>query len=95
MCGIVAYIGNKDAYPILINGLRRLEYRGYDSAGVAILNTDQQLDGLTFDKTFTDRCSGGSPNRPALGAMLEFVREGDRVFVLSIDRLAKDTCRRL
>lgn len=41
MCGIVAYIGPKDAYPILINGLRRLEYRGYDSAGVALL--DQEL----------------------------------------------------
>lgn len=38
MCGIVAYIGDKQAYPILIKGLHRLEYRGYDSAGVAILN---------------------------------------------------------
>ena len=38
MCGIVAYIGSKEAYPILIKGLQRLEYRGYDSAGVAILN---------------------------------------------------------
>lgn len=38
MCGIVAYIGNKEAYPILIKGLHRLEYRGYDSAGVALLN---------------------------------------------------------
>ena len=37
MCGIVAYTGNKQAYPILINGLKRLEYRGYDSAGVALL----------------------------------------------------------
>lgn len=40
MCGIVAYIGKKEAYPILIKGLHRLEYRGYDSAGVAILNGD-------------------------------------------------------
>ena len=38
MCGIVAYVGYKDAYPILIKGLQRLEYRGYDSAGVALLN---------------------------------------------------------
>lgn len=40
MCGIVAYIGAKEAYPILIKGLKRLEYRGYDSAGVALLNGD-------------------------------------------------------
>lgn len=38
MCGIVAYIGKKEAYPILIKGLQRLEYRGYDSSGVALLN---------------------------------------------------------
>lgn len=38
MCGIVAYIGQKEAYPFLIKGLRRLEYRGYDSAGIAVLN---------------------------------------------------------
>ena len=38
MCGIVGYVGFQEAYPILINGLKRLEYRGYDSAGVALLN---------------------------------------------------------
>ncbi|MCC6279527.1 MAG: glutamine--fructose-6-phosphate transaminase (isomerizing) [Saprospiraceae bacterium] len=40
MCGIVAYIGSKKAYPILIKGLARLEYRGYDSAGIALQNGD-------------------------------------------------------
>jgi glucosamine--fructose-6-phosphate aminotransferase (isomerizing) len=40
MCGIVAYIGKKEAFPILIKGLSRLEYRGYDSAGVALLNNN-------------------------------------------------------
>jgi glucosamine--fructose-6-phosphate aminotransferase (isomerizing) len=41
MCGIVGYIGPRDATPIILNGLKRLEYRGYDSAGVAVLNGDQ------------------------------------------------------
>ena len=40
MCGIVAYLGKKEAYPILLKGLKRLEYRGYDSAGVALINED-------------------------------------------------------
>jgi glucosamine--fructose-6-phosphate aminotransferase (isomerizing) len=39
MCGIVAYIGHREAYPVILKGLKRLEYRGYDSAGVALLNS--------------------------------------------------------
>ena len=41
MCGIVAYIGNQQACPIILKGLRRLEYRGYDSAGVALISNNQ------------------------------------------------------
>ena len=43
MCGIVGYVGKQQAYPILIKGLHRLEYRGYDSAGLALVNREGVL----------------------------------------------------
>ncbi|MEO9482329.1 MAG: glutamine--fructose-6-phosphate transaminase (isomerizing) [Ekhidna sp.] len=63
MCGIVGYLGDKSSYPILINGLKRLEYRGYDSAGIAVVENDeiavfkkkgkvQDLEKITSDKAF-------------------------------------------
>lgn len=54
-------------------------------------NTDRQtFDGVRVDKTFTDKCSGGKRNRPALIEMLDYVREGDTIVCHSIDRLARD-----
>ncbi|GCD50927.1 transposase [Acetobacter pasteurianus] len=54
-------------------------------------NTDRQrFDGMKVDKTFTDKCSGGTRNRPALTEMLRYVREGDTIICHSIDRLARD-----
>jgi DNA invertase Pin-like site-specific DNA recombinase len=52
-------------------------------------NTDRQLDGLTFTKTFTDKVSGATTDRLQLQEMIEYVREGDYIHVHSIDRLAR------
>ena len=53
--------------------------------------TDRQtFDGVQVDKTFTDKCSGGTRNRPALTEMLGYVRDGDTIVCYSIDRLARD-----
>ncbi|HEX2140829.1 MAG TPA: glutamine--fructose-6-phosphate transaminase (isomerizing) [Candidatus Limnocylindria bacterium] len=64
MCGIVGYVGPRDAAPILLEGLRRLEYRGYDSAGIALLTTDgnvfveKKAGKLT---NLTEHLNGGAP----------------------------------
>ncbi|MEI6817332.1 MAG: glutamine--fructose-6-phosphate transaminase (isomerizing) [Bacteroidota bacterium] len=69
MCGIVAYIGSREAYPIIIKGLHRLEYRGYDSAGVALLNGNlnvykkagkvSDLDAFVKDKSLVGKVGMG------------------------------------
>lgn len=53
-------------------------------------NTARQLDGMTFDKTFTDKASAKDTNRPNLKACLEYVREGDTLNIHSIDRLCRN-----
>ena len=60
-------------------------------------NTDRQLTdtGITFDKTFTDKCSGSTTKRPALEQMDEYARAGDTIHIHSIDRLARNTANLL
>lgn len=62
---------------------------GYVRVSSAGQNTERQLDGVQVDKTFTDKVSGATTDRPQLQAMLEYVREGDTIHVHSIDRLAR------
>ena len=63
---------------------------GYIRVSSAEQNTERQLDGITLDKIFTDKISGKSTDRPQLQEMLRFVREGDQLFVHSMDRLARN-----
>ena len=62
---------------------------GYVRVSSADQNDARQLDGVALDKTFTDKASGKDTNRPQLMAMLEFVREGDHIYVHSMDRLSR------
>ena len=63
---------------------------GYIRVSTVEQNTTRQLDGVQLNKIFTDKCSGKDVNRPQLILMLDFVREGDIVFVHSMDRLARN-----
>ncbi|MGC5245571.1 recombinase family protein [Gordonia sp. DT219] len=62
---------------------------GYQRVSTTEQNTARQLDGLEFDKVFTDHASGKDTNRPQLTACLEYLREGDELVVHSMDRLAR------
>ena len=64
---------------------------GYIRVSSTEQNTERQLDGIHLDKTFTEKASGGSRERPQLNAMLEYLRDRDTVHVHSIDRLARNT----
>lgn len=69
MCGIVGYVGPRFATPILLDGLRRLEYRGYDSAGIAVLNLEGEIE---IEKTegklqrLLDAIGDGGPDRKSV-----------------------------
>ena len=63
---------------------------GYIRVSSVDQNTERQLDGIALDKVFEDRCSGKDTNRPQLQALLEYVREGDKIVVHDISRLARN-----
>ncbi|WP_343572999.1 recombinase family protein [Pseudomonas sp.] len=62
---------------------------GYVRVSSTDQNTERQLDGIALDKTYADKVSGATTDRPQLQAMLEYVRDGDTIHVHSIDRLAR------
>lgn len=63
---------------------------GYIRVSTVEQNTSRQLEGIPLDKEFTDKCSGKDTNRPSLQLMLDYVRDGDIVYVHSMDRLARN-----
>ena len=63
----------------------------YKRVSTEIQNTERQLEGLTFDKEFEDKLSGKNKERPQLQAMIEYVRDGDIVYIHSLDRLGRNT----
>lgn len=67
MCGIVAYNGSREAYPVIINGLKRLEYRGYDSAGICIVDGDTKIYKQKGKVTDLENHIGGNPVNGSIG----------------------------
>src|ERR1035438_9325695 len=63
---------------------------GYIRVSSVDQNTERQLDGLKLDKVFTDKASGKDVNRPQLKAALDYLRDGDKLVVHSLDRLARN-----
>ncbi|AXQ97564.1 recombinase family protein [Pseudoalteromonas piscicida] len=63
---------------------------GYIRVSTVDQNTDRQLSDVELDRTFIDKCSGGSADRPQLNELIDYVRDGDTVHVHSIDRLARN-----
>jgi glutamine---fructose-6-phosphate transaminase (isomerizing) len=90
MCGIVAYIGNKNCKNILLNGLKRLEYRGYDSAGIGILTFTGEKRRTDFKNNTADSGSGSNPadDNGKSGYCIKVIKEVGKIKVL--EELLKD-----
>ena len=70
MCGIVGYIGQRDSVPIILDALRRLEYRGYDSAGIAVIDASGKLAGTKAEgklSRLAERLNNGEALSGAVG----------------------------
>ena len=63
---------------------------GYVRVSSITQNTDRQLDGISLDKTFTDKCSGSKKDRIELNLLMDYIREGDNLYIHSLDRLARN-----